>query len=141
MADEQTLSAPAHLASLGHLAHLPVTPVLRPGNPLRERTRGGPVQRRRYLLAQRLMRALVIVLLLKLAKAPLLLAHGAGRRLHGRFPQSAMHALVTAILLRVPGLDALTHNPQLDPPHRQFRQPVRPRIPERRSIVAAHALR
>jgi hypothetical protein len=45
-----------------------------------------------------------------------------GRRLGGFFLQGEMHALVTTILLRSTGFDALDGNPEAKPPDRKFAQ-------------------
>ena len=46
------------------------------------------------------------------------------RRRHGYFLlQGAMHPLVPSVLFRMPGFDPLRHDAQLQPPHRQPRQP------------------
>ena len=48
-----------------------------------------------------------------------------------------MHALQLPILLRMPRLDALRHDAQLHPPHRQPRQPGKGPRGERRPVVGA----
>ena len=58
----------------------------------------------------------------ELVEAGLLLQEVAGRRLGGFFLEREMHALVTAILLRSTGFDALDANTEAQPPDRKFAQ-------------------
>ena len=55
-------------------------------------------------------------------KAGLLLQEVGGGRFGGFFLQGEMHALMTAILLRMAGLDALDANAQAKPPDGEFAQ-------------------
>src|SRR6266700_2308665 len=96
---------------------------------------------RRRAHLERFVGTHLIVFLPKAIQRLLLLAAIARRRLRGLGFQRAMHTLVPAVLLRMPGLDALGHDAQLDPPHRQTRQPgQRPRS-KRRAGVGADGLR
>src|SRR6266567_2205655 len=96
---------------------------------------------RRRAHLERFVGTHLIVFLPKAIQRLLLLAAIARRRLRGLGFQRAMHTLVPAVLLRMPGLDALGHDAQLDPPHRQTRQPgQRPRS-KRRAVVGADGLR
>src|ERR1035441_10551472 len=49
-----------------------------------------------------------------------------------------MHPLVAPVLLRMTGLDAFRHDAQLDPPHRQPRQPAHGGAGKRRAVGGAH---
>jgi hypothetical protein len=53
----------------------------------------------------------------------------------------AVDALMAAVLLRVPGLDAFQPDAQLDPPHRQPRQPGDGRRGKRGTVIGADSLR
>src|ERR1043166_1345587 len=68
------------------------------------------------------MRPLVVVVLDELIKASLLLQEVLARRLGGFLLQRQVHALVSAVLLRLPGLDTLERDPQAQPPHRELAQ-------------------
>ena len=58
----------------------------------------------------------------KIVEAGLLLKEVCGSRLGGFFLQSEMHALVTAVLLRMARLDPFNANPQAEPPDRELAQ-------------------
>jgi hypothetical protein len=66
------------------------------------------------------MRAFVVEDLKESVEAGLLLKKVGGRRLGGFFLQRKVHAFVTAVLLRMGGLDAFDANAQTQPPHRQL---------------------
>ena len=84
------------------------------------------------------MGTLVVEDLDKFFEARLLLKKIGGGRLGGLFLQSQMHALMTPILLRMAGLDALNADPQAEPPHRELAQ-VEQRMcgSERHTVIAA----
>ncbi len=100
-----------------------------------------PVHRRRRLHGQRLVRTLFVVLAAEPVEGPLLGPPVGRRRRRRRFLQRAVHPFMSSVLLRVAGLDALRHDAQLDPPHRQPRQPGHRARGERRPVVGAHHLR
>jgi len=86
-------------------------------------TRRRRVDRTGSFQSQHFVRTLFIVLAAKTIKG-LLLRAPVGRRRRSRFLfQSAMHAFVPPVLFRMPRRNALRHNPQLHPPHRQARKP------------------
>ena len=91
----------------------------------------------RRSLPQCLVRPVSIKLAPHAIKPPLLgLARGRGcqRRL---LLQRQVKPLVAPVLLRVPRIDPIQVNSQLQPPHRQLREPARARRRERRSVVGA----
>ena len=77
----------------------------------------------RSLHPQRFVRTLFVVLAPKTIKRSLLRAPVRRRRRSRLLFQRAMHALVPPVLFRMSGRNALRHNPQLHPPHRQARKP------------------
>ena len=82
---------------------------------------------RRGLLAERLVRPLVIVGGSEPVEAPLLGGERIGRRCGGLRLEGLVHALVPAVLLRMTGSNALDCDPQPQPPHRkpgELKQPV-----------------
>jgi len=59
---------------------------------------------------------------INIVEAGLLLKEVCGSVLGGFFLQSEMHALVTAVLLRMARLDPFNANPQAEPPDRELAQ-------------------
>src|SRR5262245_62581305 len=90
---------------------------------------------RRRLLAQRLVRPLVIVGGAKRFELSLLARAGRRGRSGCLRLQRPVHALMGAVLLRMARLGPYRANPQADPPHAQRRQPVQARGLERGAIV------
>src|SRR5271165_572839 len=88
-------------------------------------------------VAERLVRALLIIETLKGAEAVELLAQTLGRRRGGVLEQGQMHALVATVLLRLAGRDPLRLNPGLDHQNRKARQPAKADGGERRAVVGA----
>jgi hypothetical protein len=70
------------------------------------------------------VRPLVIVAGNEVIELGLLSEEVFGGRSGGLQLQSEVHALVTAVLLRVAWLDALELDAESQPPHRQTRQPI-----------------
>ena len=66
------------------------------------------------------MGAFLIELVPEAVKTILLLEAIGPRRSGGFFFEREMHALVTAVLLRMAWLDALDRNAEPEPPHRQL---------------------
>src|SRR5438552_8607253 len=87
------------------------------------------------------MRALRVVLVPKRIEALLLGADGCSWWLRGGFVERAVEALVATVLTGSAGVDALRGDAQLDPPHRQLRQPTGANAGERRAIVGAQVQR
>jgi len=87
------------------------------------------------------VRPVVVESLRKRSKRACCSARVAGRRPRGFGLQRRMHALVSTILLRCPGIDVLQADAELDPMHRQPRQPRQRSRGEGRAIVAAHRAR
>jgi hypothetical protein len=101
-------------------------------------TRGRLVDLRRTLHVQSFVGTFVVKDLDKFFEARLLLKKISGGRLGGLFLQGQMHALMTPVLLRMAGLDALNTDPQAEPPHRELAQ-VEQRMcgSERHTVIAA----
>jgi len=88
------------------------------------------------------MRPLLVVALDEGVEAGLLLQHVGRGWLGGFLLQGEMHPLVAAVLLRLPGVDALDLNPQPEPPDRELAEPVdRMRRREGHAIVGPDDLR
>ena len=92
-------------------------------------------------VAERLVRALLIIETLKGAEAVELLAQAVGRRRGGVLEQSEMHALVSSVLLWLAGRYPLRHDPGLDHQNRKPRQPAKADGGERRAVVGAQSER
>ena len=91
-------------------------------------------------MSQRFVRTLLVVLATKTIKSPLLRAPVAplAAKLS---PASACDACARAsVLFRMSGRDALRHNPQLHPPHRQARKPRHRARRKRRAVIGANRL-
>src|SRR6185437_7093932 len=84
---------------------------------------GGAVELRGVLHANGLVRALVVVFLHEVVEPRLLLQAVLAGGARGFLLQRQMPALVAAVLLRVPGFDALDADPEPQPPNRKFAQP------------------
>ena len=86
------------------------------------------------------MRPLLIVVAHECRKAPGLSSAVWRRWPHG-FQKREMKPLVSAILLRMAGIDPFVPDAELDPPHRQRRQAGGPGRGEWRAVVGADHLR
>jgi hypothetical protein len=84
------------------------------------------------------VRTILIVVVTKAIEGALLVGHRGVRRRGGVLFERAMHALVTAVLLRLPGLDALGQNAQLNPPHAEPRETPDGFGGEGRAVVATN---
>src|SRR5438876_11421736 len=92
-------------------------------------------------LTQAAMRSLVVVLAAKAVKGALLGTEvGLGRIGRGRF-KGAVHALMAAILLRLPQVDTLGQDAQLQPPNRQPAQAAHRHARKRCAVVGANGTR
>src|SRR5689334_4461076 len=80
----------------------------------------GSVELGRALHAERLVRTFGIELAEEGIEALLLLQTVAARRAGGLLLEGQMHALMAAVLLRMPRLDALDGNAKPKPPHREL---------------------
>ena len=97
--------------------------------------RRGMIDRCRGLLSQGLMWPIVVVVLSKLIKSPLLEAQGPRRRGGGFLFQRAMKPFMAAVLGGLGRFNALGDNAELDPPNRQPGQAPHCRGGEGRSVV------
>ncbi len=136
-ADEDQVAAPLDGPVGAHPAH--GVPGIVPGlvQAFGVRPQRGPVERRRRLLAKRLVGTVVVEVLAEAVEAGLLPARARGRRLGSLGLQGPMHALVPPVLLGLAGLDTLQRDAGLDPADRQARQPARARSGERCPVVRA----
>src|SRR5208282_865077 len=144
---------PQHLTQK-HIVLLPTEITLVPNTPYqhglrilglgyarRERSRGRLIDRPRRLHLERFMWTNLVVFLAKDVQGPLLLSSIPRGRLCGLLLQRAMHALVAPVLLRMSRSNALRGDPQLDPPHRQPRQPRHGRGRKGRPVIGADRFR
>ena len=140
-ADEDQVAAPLDGPVGAHPAH--GVPGIVPGlvQAFGVRPRRGPVERRRRLLAKRLVGTVVVEVLAEAVEADLLLARTRGRRFGRLGLQGPMHALVPSVLLRLARLDALQRDAGLDPADRQARQSARARSGEGCPVVRADGQR
>src|SRR5258708_8502211 len=101
----------------------------------------GLVELRWRALAQRLMRALIVVLRPEVLEGMLLSSKACPRRQCALAFERAVQPLVAAVLLRAAWLNALGSNPQAQPPDRQLRQPAQCPRSKWRSVVGANCQR
>src|SRR5262249_46897412 len=141
LAEEDELAAPLDLAVGVDTSHRMIAVVGR----LAQRTRiapgRGPVERRRRLLAERLMRPLLVELAAGAGEAALLGGERRRRRRGRRCLERAVHAFVAPVLLRLARRDPLGRDAKLQPPDRQPRQAAGPDARKRRAVVAADRAR
>jgi len=115
-------STPLDLSVGTYPSHLRQRGVLNVSKLFGIQSRRGHIPTSRGDLAQGLMRA-QLVIHGEEAVAPFLLSLGTGcRRVHDLLLEGKVESFVSSVLLRMSWLDALGHNPQLDPPHREVRQ-------------------
>ena len=99
---------------------------------------GRLVNLRRTFHVQGFVRTLVVEDLDELVEPSLLLQKIGSRRLGGFFFQGQMHALMAAVLLRVPRLNPLDANTEPEPPDRELAQiKQRMRGSEGHAVIAA----
>ena len=137
LADEDKLAFPFDHARAADTANLMIGVI--PGVLLARRhgARGSGVGRRRRSLAERFVRTFLVVMRSEPVKARLLLSGVRCRRGRGLCLQRAMHALMSAVLLRRGRMDEVRGDAELHPPGRQFGEAARAARAERRAIVAA----
>src|SRR5271167_2577981 len=137
LAEEDHVAAPTDLAIAADLAHgvIGIVPGLL--NLIGIGSRRGPIAARGRHLAERLVRAIVVEIVAEAVEARLLFGRRGGRWTRGLRLERGMHALVTPILLRRAGLDALQTNAQLDPVHRKPGQTARAGARGKRGAVVA----
>src|SRR5690606_7792327 len=141
LADEELVLLEADVAVLREEAHLEVTGVLRSRHYLGHRARRWGVDRGRRSGAERLMGPLLVELAPPAVEALLLRGH-VPLRWPGRLRlQGLVHPLVSAVLLRLSGVDAVVRDPELDPPHRELGEAADGLRGERHAVVGADGLR
>ena len=91
----------------------------------------------RGTLAQRFVWALLVVVPAEGVKAGLLFGRVRRGRARRLCLERAMHALMSAVLLRRGRMDEVRLDAELDPPRRQARKTACAARPERRAIIAA----
>ena len=84
------------------------------------------------------MRALVVELGFEAVEAAVLPGEGGGWGARGFLLQRPVHALVPAVLLRVPQFDELGVDAKMNPPDRESAQPSDGRRREGRPVVGTH---
>src|SRR6185436_17251509 len=109
--------------------------------PRRKGAQRRPPQPRRRLLLQGLMRPILVVVLAEAVEALLLLGSRPRRRLRRLGFQRTMHALVAAVVLRRGRRNVARLDAELQPPHRQRREPAGSGRAERRAVVGAYRRR
>src|SRR5258707_632006 len=142
LAEEDQVAAPADLAPAADLTHdvIGIVPGLL--GLVGIGSRRWPVAACRRHLAERFVRPMVVEIIAETVEAGLLLGRRGGGRARGLRLERGMHALVTAILLRRAGLDALQTNAQLDPMPRKPSQTAGTGARGKRgAVVAAHRAR
>src|SRR5262245_66326112 len=119
----------------GHSAYLVVQRIREIGRHKpsgRGREHGG-----RGLLSESLMRAELVERVHEGVESFLLLQKTVSRRPCGVLFESAVHPLVSAVLLRLAGLDAFRDNPELEPKHGEAGKAEKPVRCEWRTVVGA----
>src|SRR6266852_398145 len=106
-AQKHLVLLPTKMTLAPHAAHQHIRCILRFGHLLRKFSRGWRIDLRRRAHSQCFVGTHLIVFLAKAVQSALLLAPVGGRRVCGLLFQRAMHAFVSAILLRMPCCDAL----------------------------------
>src|SRR6266851_948419 len=117
------LGIPADATVGANAADFEVTRIVEPLKALRVRAWRGPIDSGRRLLAQRLMRTLLVVFQTETIEASLLGLKVGIRRARRLFLKSAVHSFMTGVLLGMGWLDQDRQNAQPDPPDRQCRKP------------------
>src|SRR5258705_1953592 len=112
--------APSDVAVMAHPPHFLLAMIYRLAQDAVETARRRRVGVGRRGVGKRLMRTLLIVEMLEVAKALELLPQAAGWRTGGVLQQGQMHPLVTAVLLRLAGRNALRNHASLDQLDRQL---------------------
>src|SRR5436190_5617334 len=136
--DIDRLTVPLHPPARSHAALLPFIGVIPRGRqPPRVLFGRRFIVMLRWTLSQRFMGALLVVFVSELFKAPLLRGQRTCRWSCRVFFQRAMEALMTPILLRLSGLNALQLDAQAQPPHTQFAQASQRSGSKGRSVVRA----
>src|SRR5579864_2846151 len=82
----------------------------------------GAVTRSGRFLSESFVRTVVVEDVTEAVKDALLLDQRSAWRIGGLLLEGLVHALMTAILLRLTGLDALGNDAEFDPTHRQLRE-------------------
>src|SRR5712692_1647035 len=112
-AQKHVVLLPTKMAMRPHTAYQHGLRIMRFGHARWKLSRRRPIDRRRRLHLQRLVRTHLIIFLAKPVQR-LLLLPPVGRRWLGRLLlQRAMHPFMPSVLFRMPGLDPLRHDPNL----------------------------
>src|SRR5580692_11100485 len=119
--DADELAAPFDFTVLAHLARQRVLGIIGLGNLVGHGARGRRVEPSRRLLAKRLVRTLLVIVVQERFEPPLLSPSVSARGPH-RLEQGAMEAFVPSVLLRMVRIYALVCYSQFGAPHRERRQ-------------------
>ena len=134
------LATPFDLAVGANLAHRRSDRIIRLRKPTGHRTRGSLVDAGRWTLPKCLMRPFFVVVAHKCCEPTGLRGLGRRRWPHG-LQKREVETLVSAILLRMAGINPFMADAKLDPPYRQRGQTSDPSRGERRAVVGADDLR
>src|SRR5215472_6717159 len=137
LTDKDQLARPFDLAVAAHAAHRNLVTIVRILDPVRIGPRRRLVPRSRRLLSQRFVRPLLVVDRAERVEPLLLRRQTGGRGCRCLLVECAVHPLVAPILLRLARHNPLWSDAQLDPPHRQPRQPANTGRGKRRTVIRA----
>src|SRR5262245_20080713 len=140
-ADVDRGALPADLAIVAHASDGAVLPIVGLAQNAVEVPRRCDVMVGRRVVAESLVRALIIVQGLEGTKALELLSQAARRRIGGVLQQRQMQPLQSSVLLRFGRCNALRHDPGLDDLDRQLRQSACSGRGKGRAIVGAQPMR
>src|SRR5215472_15525605 len=137
LTDKDQLARPFDLAVAAHAAHRNLVTIVRILEPVQIGPRRRLVPRSRRLLPQRLVWPVIVVDRTERVEPLLLRRQTGGRRCRRLLVERAVHPLVAPILLRLARHNPLRSDTQLDPPHRQPRQPTNTGRRKRRTVIRA----
>lgn len=135
LADEDKAAAPAQAAVDADSEDSEMPGIADLGFALGIGARGGPIECCRHRTVECPMWPFLVIETPEALEALLLCSEVGRRRTRGLGFEGAMHALVPAVLLRAPWLDAHGMDAEFDPPHGQTREPADGAAGKRRTVV------
>src|SRR2546422_1176869 len=135
--DVYPAAVPSDAAIRADVAHVEAIGIFQRGERRWHLPARGSVARRRRLLIECLVWALMVKLLAKIIEPTLLGGKTARGRSRGRRFQGAMHAFMPPILIGTPRLDELGEDTQAHPPGRELREPGQGRGGKWHAVVRA----